>query len=109
MKNDFKTKIFIPSLDVIINEMNNNVLQTNDPILKSIECFSPLSDHFLSYSKVEPAAIHYNADLDLLATELKLIPKTIELYEKEKKSKSKVDHDVLRFFRNLQKHILTNL
>lgn len=53
----------------------NERFTKNDPILRSIECFSPLSNYFLSYSKLEPAAIHYNADLDLLATELKLIPK----------------------------------
>lgn len=85
-KDEFRTKLLIPALDVIIQELNDR-FTGNDPILRALGSFSPSSDNFLSYSLIEPAAVHYNIDLELLQAQLKLIPKTMELYEKEKKIK----------------------
>lgn len=85
-KDEFRIKIVIPVLDIIIQELNDRFTD-NDSILRAMECFSPTSDKFLSYSQLEPAAKHYKFDVELLETQLRLLPKTIELYEKEKKIK----------------------
>lgn len=85
-KNDFKVKILYVILDTITTEMRARFSE-NDTILRSIDCFHPTSADFANYSNIEPFAIHYGADLETLQAELKLIPKTVKLYETEKNIK----------------------
>jgi hypothetical protein len=87
-QNDFKSSILIPMLDKIISELNDR-FSNNDSILRSTECFSPKSENFLSFSLLKPFAEHYNADLEQLENEFKLLPSTIKAYEKEKNIKVK--------------------
>ena len=65
----------------------NSRFSNNDSVLKSIDAFFPLNDSFLCFSVIELLAIHYKSDLEALKTELKLIPRTIKNFEKEKNIK----------------------
>ncbi|KAL4113423.1 hypothetical protein QTP88_017045 [Uroleucon formosanum] len=85
-KNYFRTKLFLPILDKIINELENQ-FSINSNILYVIDYLHPKNAKFLSYDDLKPLAQHYKLDTELLKSELKIIPNTINMYQKENKIK----------------------
>jgi hypothetical protein len=83
-KNDFRTKLFLPILDKIINELEKR-FSNNSSILYAIDYLHPKNTKFLSYDDLKPLAQHYKLDTELLKSELKIIPNTINMYQQENK------------------------
>jgi len=55
--------------------------------LYGISAFNPKGNHFLDYDLIVPLANHYSCDLDSLKAELKIIKKSINVYEEKFKLK----------------------
>lgn len=81
-KNDFRIKIFLPTLDIIITELRCRFEQ-NSTVLIAISCLNPKSKSFLCFEKIKSLALHYNVDVDILQSELKILPNTLKAYESQ--------------------------
>lgn len=79
-KNDIKIHLFVSTLDYIIYELEER-FTNNSSILSSISYLHPQNENFLSYELLKPLALHYNLDLEMLLSELKILPTTIKKYE----------------------------
>lgn len=88
-KNDFRFKIFNPILDLFLRELSAR-FSSNGPALTEIDFLLPSSNNFLCFSKVQPFAEHYGAVIEALEAVFKLLPRSIELHEKDNKIKIKL-------------------
>lgn len=70
--NDFKTMIFFPVFDRMVNELNRR-FSDNNAILTSISSLNPKSDSFLNLSNIKSLAEHYKLDIESLESELKQV------------------------------------
>lgn len=75
-----KLNLFLPTLDYIINELDKR-FTNNTNILSSISYLHPQNENFLNYEQLKPLALHYNIDLEMFLSEIKILPTTIKKYE----------------------------
>lgn len=81
-QNDFRLHVFIPAVDLIINEIKNRFGNTNT-IISGVGALHPNSTAFLRFEVLRPFAEFYNSDINLLQSELNILPNTIKKYEEE--------------------------
>lgn len=61
----------------------------NNDILSAVSYLHPGNEQFLSFLHIQPLAKHYGADIDMLKSELKILPNTIKNYELQNNTKIK--------------------
>lgn len=83
---EFQTDLYYSILDNIISELDKRFTNNSD-ILCGISAFNPKGNHFLDYDLIVPLANHYSCDLESLKAELKIIKKSINVYEEKFKLK----------------------
>lgn len=82
----FQTDLYYSILDNIISELDKRFTNNSD-ILCGINAFNPKGNHFLDYDLIVPLSNHYSCDLESLKAELKIIKKSINVYEEKFKLK----------------------
>jgi len=80
---EFQTDIYYRILDNILNEIDKRFTD-NSNILCGVSAFNPKASVFLDKDLIVPLANHYSCDIDSLEAELKIIKKSIKMYEEIK-------------------------
>lgn len=102
-KESFKIQLYIPVIDIILSELNNRFSSHKD-LFMGLTCFNPnFKDKFLIFKNIVAFAKHYNSDLELLQSELKILPSTIKKYEVENKIKIE---NIMQFVDMVEKYKL---
>lgn len=98
-KSDFRMHVFVPALDLVINEMEKCFGKTSE-IIGGVGALHPQSSLFLNFESLTPLARFYNSDINLLKSELNILPNTIKIYEAENGIKISSIMDFLDLLKN---------
>ena len=79
----YKVNLYFPVLDAFLAELGRRFSQENIGIMKAIQAFHPDSEHFLNHTRLEPLALTYNLDFELLSMESTLAKRTLEKTDME--------------------------
>ena len=83
-------------LDTFLVELNRQFNQENVDLMKAIQSFHPASEHFLNHNDMEPLALNYSLDFQLLSMESILAKRTLENIDKQMESVGDVFRELVR-------------